>query len=220
MKRSKYIDHTLLKADAQEGEIIRLCDEAKQHDFASVCVYSYWARTCAEQLKGTGIKVCCVAGFPSGAMSTAAKAFEAADAIRSGADEIDMVMNIGELKAGHADAVRRDIEAVVQACAGHPVKVILETCLLSSHVWRPYGCGRMISAPTASAQAADRSLPRKRESSFPPLGLLLPTRPAAQPLGSRGGPIPISAEVFRGHGTSGGPAGQAGTAQRLSRLTG
>ena len=106
MKRSKYIDHTLLKADAQEGEIIRLCDEAKQHDFASVCVYSYWARTCAEQLKGTGIKVCCVAGFPSGAMSTAAKAFEAAD-------------------------VRRDIEAVVQACAGHPVKVILETCLLS-----------------------------------------------------------------------------------------
>ena len=103
MKRSKYIDHTLLKADAQEGEIIRLCDEAKQHDFASVCVYSYWARTCAEQLKGTGIKVCCVAGFPSGAMSTAAKAFEAADAIRSGADEIDMVMNIGELKAGHAD---------------------------------------------------------------------------------------------------------------------
>lgn len=64
MKRSKYIDHTLLKADAQEGEIIRLCDEAKQHDFASVCVYSYWARTCAEQLKGTGIKVCCVAGFP------------------------------------------------------------------------------------------------------------------------------------------------------------
>ena len=131
MKRSKYIDHTLLKADAQEGEIIRLCDEAKQHDFASVCVYSYWAKTCAEQLKGTGIKVCCVAGFPSGAMSTAAKAFEAAEAIRSGADEIDMVMNIGELKAGHADAVRRDIEAVVQACAGHPVKVILETCLLS-----------------------------------------------------------------------------------------
>ena len=131
MKRSKYIDHTLLKADAQEGEIIRLCDEAKRHDFASVCVYSYWAKTCAEQLKGTGIKVCCVAGFPSGAMSTAAKAFEAADAIRSGADEIDMVMNIGELKAGHADAVRRDIEAVVQACAGHPVKVILETCLLS-----------------------------------------------------------------------------------------
>lgn len=131
MKRSKYIDHTLLKAEAEKTDIERLCEEALRYDFANVCVNSYWVRTCAEILKNADVGVCTVVGFPLGAMSTKAKAAEAAAAIQDGADEIDMVINIGELKAGHDEAVRADIEAVVQTCAGHAVKVILETCLLT-----------------------------------------------------------------------------------------
>ena len=131
MKRSKYIDHTLLKADAKKADIERLCEEALRYDFANVCVNSYWVRTCAEILQNADVGVCTVVGFPLGAMSTKAKAAEAAAAIHDGADEIDMVINIGELKAGHDEAVRTDIEAVVQVCEGHVVKVILETCLLT-----------------------------------------------------------------------------------------
>ena len=131
MKRSKYIDHTLLKAEAEKTDIERLCEEALRYDFANVCVNSYWVCTCAEILKNADVGVCTVVGFPLGAMSTKAKAAEAAAAIQDGADEIDMVINIGELKAGHDEAVRADIEAVVQTCAGHAVKVILETCLLT-----------------------------------------------------------------------------------------
>lgn len=131
MKRSKYIDHTLLKAEAEKTDIERLCEEALRYDFANVCVNSYWVRTCAEILNNADVGVCTVVGFPLGAMSTKAKAAEAAAAIQDGADEIDMVINIGELKAGHDEAVRADIEAVVQACEGHAVKVILETCLLT-----------------------------------------------------------------------------------------
>lgn len=131
MKMNKYIDHTLLKADASEDQIKTLCEEARQYDFASVCVNSYWVALCAKQLQGTDVKVCTVVGFPLGAMSTAAKAFETKQAIEDGAQEIDMVLNVGEMKAGHLDAVRKDIEAVVAAASGHCVKVILETCLLS-----------------------------------------------------------------------------------------
>lgn len=131
MKMNKYIDHTLLKADASEDQIKTLCEEARQYDFASVCVNSYWVALCAQQLQGTDVKVCTVVGFPLGAMSTAAKAFETKQAIEDGAQEIDMVLNIGEMKAGHLDAVRKDIEAVVASVNGHCVKVILETCLLS-----------------------------------------------------------------------------------------
>lgn len=130
MKRSKYIDHTLLKADATKTDIEQLCREAIDHDFASVCVNSYWASLCAKQLAGSDVKVCCVVGFPLGAMSTKAKAFETADACANGAQEIDMVLNIGELKAGNDAAVLADIQAVVAAANGAVVKVILETCLL------------------------------------------------------------------------------------------
>ena len=130
MKMNKYIDHTLLKANATQDQIETLCEEAKEYDFASVCVNSYWVPFCAKQLAGSDVKVCTVVGFPLGAMSTKAKAFEASDAIANGASEIDMVINIGELKAKHYDAVKEDVKAVVDACAPNCVKVILETCLL------------------------------------------------------------------------------------------
>lgn len=128
---NKYIDHTLLKADATKDKIVTLCEEAKEYDFASVCVNSYWVPTCAELLKGTDVKVCTVIGFPLGAMSSKAKAFETSDAIANGAGEVDMVLNIGEMKAGNYDAVRADVKAVVEAANGHCVKVILENCLLT-----------------------------------------------------------------------------------------
>lgn len=128
---NKYIDHTLLKADATKDKIVTLCEEAKEYDFASVCVNSYWVPTCAELLKGTDVKVCTVIGFPLGAMSSKAKAFETSDAIANGAGEVDMVLNIGEMKAGNYDAVRADVKAVVDAADGHCVKVILENCLLT-----------------------------------------------------------------------------------------
>ena len=131
MKRSKYIDHTLLKPEATQDQIEKLCQEAKQYDFASDCVNPYWVPFCKEELKDSDVKVCTVIGFPLGATSSASKAFETAHAIEQGADEVDMVMNIGELLAGHDQAVQKDIEAVVQAAQGKIVKVILETCLLN-----------------------------------------------------------------------------------------
>lgn len=131
MKRSKYIDHTLLKPESTQDQIEKLCQEAKQYDFASVCVNPYWVPFCKEELKDSDVKVCTVIGFPLGATSSASKAFETAHAIEQGADEVDMVMNIGELLAGHDQAVQKDIEAVVQAAQGKIVKVILETCLLN-----------------------------------------------------------------------------------------
>lgn len=131
MKRSKYIDHTLLKPEATQDQIEKLCQEAKQYDFASVCVNPYWVPFCKEELKDSDVKVCTVIGFPLGATSSASKAFETAHAIEQGVDEVDMVMNIGELLAGHDQAVQKDIEAVVQAAQGKIVKVILETCLLN-----------------------------------------------------------------------------------------
>ncbi len=131
MKLNKYIDHTLLKADATKEKITQLCEEAKTYDFASVCVNTYWVSYCKQLLQGSDVKVCTVVGFPLGAMSSKAKAFETADAIEQGAEEIDMVLNIGELKAGNYDAVRNDVKAVVDAAKGYCVKVILENCLLT-----------------------------------------------------------------------------------------
>lgn len=131
MKINKYIDHTLLKADASKEQIKVLCEEAITYDFASVCVNSYWVEICKKLLKGSDVKVCTVVGFPLGAMSTEAKAFEARQAVLDGADELDMVINIGALKAGDDTAVQSDIEAVIKAAQGACVKVILETCLLS-----------------------------------------------------------------------------------------
>lgn len=126
------IDHTLLKADAGRAAIIKLAEEAKQYGFASVCVNPTWVKTAAEVLKESPVKVCTVIGFPLGASAPEVKAFEAAHAISEGAGEVDMVINIGALKDGDDDFVRRDIAGVVQAAAGRAlVKVIIETCLLT-----------------------------------------------------------------------------------------
>ncbi len=127
---NNYIDHTLLKATATKQDIIKLCDEAKQHKFFSVCVNSCYVALSKEQLQNNIVKVCSVIGFPLGAMSTQAKVAEAKTAIENGADEIDMVINIGFLKSKDFDAVWKDIEAVKNIMPHHTLKVILETCYL------------------------------------------------------------------------------------------
>ena len=127
------IDHTLLKPEATVADIRKVCAEARQYGFASVCVNPYWVRLVAEELAGSPVKVCSVVGFPLGASATQIKVAETAAAIRDGAQEIDMVLNIGELRGGNHDGVRGDIQAVVEiahAC-GAIVKVILETALLN-----------------------------------------------------------------------------------------
>jgi deoxyribose-phosphate aldolase len=125
------IDHTLLKPEATKEQIHKLCEEAKEHGFASVCVNPFWVREAAKLLAGTGVKVCTVVGFPLGATTKETKAFETKDAIAGGAEEIDMVLNIGALKSGDYETVRDDIRAVVEAAGGAVVKVILETGLLT-----------------------------------------------------------------------------------------
>ena len=129
---ARMIDHTLLKPDATEEKIRKLCDEAKQYNFASVCVNPSWVSLCAELLRGSEVMVCTVIGFPLGATTPTTKGIETRDAIANGANEIDMVINVGALKSGDDALVRRDIEAVVVAARGQArVKVILETALLS-----------------------------------------------------------------------------------------
>ena len=125
------IDHTMLKPEATTETIRRYCKEAKEYGFASVCVNTYHVTLVAEELKGTDVKTCCVVGFPLGAMSTAAKAFEAKHAVEEGAEEVDMVLNIGAVKDGNYDFVKEDIAAVVEASKPAIVKVIIETCLLT-----------------------------------------------------------------------------------------
>lgn len=128
-----YMDHTLLKPEATAADIDRIVSEARQYGTASVCVNPYWVARVAAGLAGSGVKTCTVIGFPLGATSTASKVAETRDATAHGAQEIDMVINIGELKAGNDDAVRSDISAVANAThgAGALLKVIIETCLLS-----------------------------------------------------------------------------------------
>lgn len=130
---NKYIDHTLLKPEATKDEIKKLCTEATQYEFYSVCVNSSYVALANELLKGSNVKIAAVVGFPLGAMSTEAKAFETAKAVIDGADEIDMVINIGMLKSGDFGYVLKDIKAVVDRAhkAKSLVKVIIETCLLS-----------------------------------------------------------------------------------------
>jgi deoxyribose-phosphate aldolase len=127
------IDHTLLKAEATPAQVERLCAEAKTHGFASVCVNLGYVPLCARLLAGSAVKVCTVVGFPLGATSSAVKAYETGQAAAAGAQEVDMVINIGLMKAGAHDAVRRDIEAVTAAARSHGVvtKVIIETALLT-----------------------------------------------------------------------------------------
>ena len=127
---NNYIDHTLLKATATKEDIIELCDEAKRFKFYSVCVNSSYVSMAKEQLKNSDVKVCSVIGFPLGAMATKAKVYEAQNALKNGADEIDMVMNIGFLKSKDFVGVRNDIEGVKQKMPNKILKVILETCYL------------------------------------------------------------------------------------------
>lgn len=131
MDIANLVDHTMLKADATSETIKRYCSEARKYGFASVCVNTYQVPLTAQELKDSGVAVCCVVGFPLGAMLTQAKAFEASEAVKAGADEVDMVMNIGAMKDQNYDLVRDDIKAVVEASQGRVVKVILETCLLT-----------------------------------------------------------------------------------------
>ncbi len=131
MSIANMIDHTMLKADAGAEIIRRYCQEAKEYGFSSVCVNSCYVPLAAQELKNSNVSVCCVVGFPLGAMLTSAKAFEASEAVKAGADEVDMVIHIGALKDKDYDLVREDIRAVVEACQGKLVKVILENCLLT-----------------------------------------------------------------------------------------
>lgn len=126
------IDHTLLKAEATKEQIEKLCAEAKEFGFASVCVNPTWVKYCSELLQNSDVLVCTVIGFPLGANTPAVKAFEAKDAIENGAQEVDMVINIGALKDRNYEQVQADIAAVVEAAKGSAiVKVIIETCLLT-----------------------------------------------------------------------------------------
>lgn len=143
MELNKYIDHTLLKPEATEEQILKLCDEALEYDFYSVCVNSCYVPLAVDKLSGSDVKVAAVAGFPLGAMSTASKVFEAREAVEAGASEIDMVINVGALKEGRYEYVLHEIAALVDVCHGYPLtygdavpgdavlKVIIETCLLT-----------------------------------------------------------------------------------------
>lgn len=131
MKLSKYIDHTLLKASAVEADIIQLCNEAIKYDFYAVCVNSCYVGLCVEQLKNTAIKTAAVVGFPLGAMETHSKIFEAKNAINAGADEIDMVINIGFLKDKKYSEVATEMKAIKNVIGDKILKVIIETCYLS-----------------------------------------------------------------------------------------
>ena len=132
MNYNKLIDYTILKADTTREGVQKVLDEALQHDYASVCINPYWVPLAADVLKNSDVKVCTVIGFPLGANTTNTKVFETKDAIANGAEEVDMVINIGELKAGQYDIVQKDIKAVVEAAKGKAlVKVIIEICLLT-----------------------------------------------------------------------------------------
>ncbi len=168
---ASYIDHTVLAANAQEEKIAKLCAEAKEWHFASVCVNTCWTKFCAEKLQGTGVNVCVVVGFPLGAMCTKAKAFEAKCAVEDGATEVDMVINVGWLKDHKDDLVEADIRAVKQACGDKHLKVIIETCLLTEEE-KVRACQLAVKAgadfvktstgfSTAGAKAEDVALMRK-----------------------------------------------------------
>jgi deoxyribose-phosphate aldolase len=129
---AKMIDHTVLSAISTRTDIIRVCEEARQYGFATVCVNPFWVPTAASELAGSGVGITTVIGFPLGASRTVVKTAEARDAIEAGATEIDMVLNVGALKSGDREAVLQDVKSVVAACKGRAaVKVIIETCYLT-----------------------------------------------------------------------------------------
>ena len=121
MLNTKLFDHTILKADATEAQVAKICDEALAHDFASVCVNQYYTKFVAEKLKGSDVKVCTVVGFPLGMSDTRVKAFETRTAIEDGAQEVDMVINVGALKDGKYDFVRSDIQTLKEVCDQYSV---------------------------------------------------------------------------------------------------
>ena len=131
MELNRYIDHTILKPEAGKEQVIKICEEAKENHFASVCINPCWIETAAEILAGTDVKVCTVIGFPLGAMTRESKVFEAQDAVKKGAEEVDMVINIGRLKDGDDQYVTDEIKAVKEAVGDLVLKVISETCLLT-----------------------------------------------------------------------------------------
>ena len=147
---ARFIDHTLLRPDATAAEIDTLCEEARTYEFAAVCVNPTWVRRCAQNLRGSRVRVASVVGFPFGAGTTEVKALEARRAIRDGAREIDMVINVGALKSGDHELVRRDVEKVADACreAGAVSKVIIETALLSDEE-------KVVASHLAKAAKAD-----------------------------------------------------------------
>ncbi|MGE6603771.1 deoxyribose-phosphate aldolase [Lysinibacillus fusiformis] len=169
---ARMIDHTLLKAEATKEQIEKLCTEAKQFNFASVCVNPTWVKQSSELLQGSDVLVCTVIGFPLGANTPAVKAFEVKDAIANGANEVDMVINIGALKDKNYDLVQADIAAVVEAAKGSAlVKVIIESCLLTDEE-KVKACELAVAAgadyvktstgfSTGGATAADIALMRK-----------------------------------------------------------
>ena len=129
---ASYIDHTILKPEASEKDVIKICNEALKYGFASVCINPCFVKLAYSILRDSSVKVCTVIGFPLGANTSAVKAFEAAEAIQNGAKEIDMVLNIGALKEGRLGYVQEDIAGVAKACEGKALlKGIIETCLLS-----------------------------------------------------------------------------------------
>jgi len=127
-----YIDHTLLKSDATEDQIKKICEEAVKYGFYSVCINPFWVNYCAKKIKESGVKICTVIGFPLGATDSRTKACETRNAIENGADEIDMVINVGALKSGDLKTVESDLRAVMTACRRTTTtKAIIETCLLT-----------------------------------------------------------------------------------------
>lgn len=131
MNVARFIDHTALKPNTTEDQIRKLCAEAKEHGFASVCVNPTWVKLCSDLLAGTDVKVCTVIGFPLGANLPELKAYEAKLAVEQGAGEVDMVLNVGALKSGNIELVERDIRTVRNAVPTATLKVIIETCLLT-----------------------------------------------------------------------------------------
>ena len=159
MLNTKLFDHTILKADATEAQVAKICDEALAHDFASVCVNQYYTKFVAEKLKGSDVKVCTVVGFPLGMSDTRVKAFETRAAIEDGAQEVDMVINVGALKDGKYDFVRSDIQTLKEVCGKDIVlKVIIETCLLTDEE-KVKACE--LAKEAGAEKAADVALMRK-----------------------------------------------------------
>ncbi len=148
IKLAGYLDHTLLKPDATRSDILRVVEEAKAYHTASVCVNGCWASLVSEHLRGSGVKTCVVVGFPLGAMSSIAKAAETKAAVLDGAEEIDMVLNVGLVKGGEWELAERDIAAVVTAAEPAIVKVILENCLLSDEE-KEHACRIAVQAGAA-----------------------------------------------------------------------